>query len=237
MQRALRGFCAVLLAALFCCLMRTDTPPKARVSFSEVRLQEAPAIPNGYAHMETFSTAPAEWRTAGAAVGEIRNRWQCDPRWSFFNLGNDMKVGKPAVLWSKRLFPGDVSVEFYFGVQMDHLRGNPYTYARDVNVTIGSDGSDLRKGCTFSYGGRNNTCSFIQRDGVDLKRLPVRIPVVMDYHLHWYRFRAERYQGKLRFKVDKFFTTEGEKKRNGSWTMRGRWMAIVWRSGRMITRS
>src|SRR5262249_9120684 len=125
--------------------------------------------PRGARSDTRFSTAATEWRTAGAAVGTVMNRWQCDPRYSFFALGNDMREGNAAVLWSKRLYPGDVTVEFFFGIQMDHLRGNPFQYARDVNVTIGSDGSDLRKGCTFSFGGHGNTCSYIARDGVEIE--------------------------------------------------------------------
>jgi len=160
---------------------------------------------------DTFSGAPTNWRTAGHAIAEVTNRWQCDPRWTFFSLQNDLRAGKPAVLWSKYLYPGDVTVEFYFGNKMDHMRGNPYSYARDINVTIGSDGSDLRKGYTFSFGGNGNTCSYIMRDGVEVKRLPARIPTTMDYHRHWFAFKAERQGKMLKFRVDHFFQTAEQK--------------------------
>src|SRR5204862_5138898 len=90
---------------------------------------------------------------------------------------------------------------FYFGNKMDASRGNPYSYARDVNVTIGSDGTDLRKGYTFSFGGQDNTCSYIMRDGVIVKRLPVTIPRSMDYHRHWFQVKAERHGNSVPFRV------------------------------------
>jgi hypothetical protein len=173
---------------------------------------EAVRITSDHFHNDTFSGAPVSWRPAGAAVAEVTNRWQCDPRWSFFSLYNDRSRGKPAVLWSKHVYPGDVAVEFYFGNKMDASRGTPYSYARDVNVTIGSDGSDLRKGYTFSFGGNDNSCCYIMRDGVEVKRVPVRIPTTMDYHRHWFVFKAERQGNTIKFRVDQFF--QNSEKRN-----------------------
>jgi len=173
---------------------------------------ESARITSDHFHNDTFSGAPVNWRTAGYAIAEVTNRWQCDPRWTFFSLQNDIRSGgKPAVLWSKQIYPGDCTVEFYFGNKMDHMRGNPYSYARDVNVTIGSDGQDLRKGYTFSFGGYGNTCCYIMRDGVEVKRVSARIPTGMDYHRHWFAFKAER-QGKLvKFRVDHFFQDNDKK--------------------------
>ena len=172
---------------------------------------EAMRITSDHFRADTFSGAPVNWRTASHAIAEVTNRWQCDPRWTFFSLQNDMRLSKPAVLWSKQLYPGDVTVEFYFGNKMDHARGNPYSYARDVNVTIGSDGSDLTKGYTFSYGGNNNSESYIMRDGVIVKRFPARIPMTMDYHRHWFSFKAERQGNQMKFRVDHVFLSPERK--------------------------
>ena len=171
---------------------------------------EAMRIISDHFRNDTFSGAPVNWRLGGSAIAEVTNRWQCDPRWTFFSLQNERNVGKPAVLWSKQLYPGDVTVEFYFGNKMDHMRGNPYTYARDVNVTIGSDGSDLTKGYTFSFGGNGNTTSYISRNGVIVKQFPARIPTTMDYHRHWFAFKAERQGNIMKFRVDHFFQAPGK---------------------------
>ncbi|HLX62244.1 MAG TPA: hypothetical protein VKX17_13270 [Planctomycetota bacterium] len=209
--------CALPLAALLLLLDRAAPPERPAAPVESI--EELPPIPRGgatalncgYVLNETFSNAPTEWRPAGAAVIEITNRWQCDPRWTFFCLGNDPKIGKAAALWAKRCFPGDVAVEFYFGIKMDRMRGEPYRYARDVNVTIGSDGSDLRKGITFSFGANGNTCSCITRDGTELVRVPATIPASMEIHRRWFKFRAERHGGKLLFQVDDFFAASGKR--------------------------
>lgn len=160
---------------------------------------------HGFYFNERFSGAATEWRLAGDVNAGVTNRWQCDPRWSFYVLANDRKLGKPAAMWSKRSFPGDVSAEFFVGVAMNANYGNPYRYARDINVTIASDGTDLTKGYTFCFGGLNNSCSCIMRNGEIVKRIPVAIPVMMDYHLHWYHVTVERNGGSLAFHVDHFF--------------------------------
>jgi len=151
---------------------------------------------------EKFSRAPVEWRTAGFAIAEVTNRWQCDPRWSFFSLKNDRKAGNPAVLWSKRLYAGDVTVELFAGNKMEQERGRPYTYARDMNITIGSDGADLTKGYTFMFGGNGNTATYIYRNGVLVKEFPLAIPTEMQFHRAWFFLRVERKGGRLAFRVD-----------------------------------
>jgi hypothetical protein len=211
---ALKGVlfgCIALLAGLFYALNALSSPrPVVRAVAPVVAKTYLPPALT-FRLEDRFSTAPSEWRLAGAAVGEVTNRWQSDPRWTFMALENDARIGKPAILWSKRLFPGDVALDFFFGNKMDHLRGNPYSYARDVNVTIGSDGADLRKGYTFSFGGNGNTCSFVMRDGVEVKRVPVRIPTTMDYTRHWFHVHVERLSGTLHFRVDHFFATDSNR--------------------------
>ena len=169
-----------------------------------VRTESAKIISENFRN-DLFSSAPSNWRTAGNAIAEVTNRWQCDPRWSFFSLKNDRKAGKPAVLWSKKLYPGDVSVEFYVGNKMEGERGTPYTYARDINVTIGSDGSDLNKGYTFMFGGQGNTGSMILRNGVEVKRIARTIPTDMNFHRHWFAVKIEKTGGTLTFRVDRYF--------------------------------
>jgi hypothetical protein len=172
---------------------------------------EAIKIVSNHFKNDLFSSAPVNWRTAGAAVAEVANRWQCDPRWSFFSLKNDRKAGKAAVLWSKLLYPGDCTVEFYVGNKMEGERGPPYQYARDINVTIGSDGSNLNKGYTFMFGGQANSGSMILRDGVEVKRSGRAIPMDMNYHRHWFSIKIEKRGNTVSFRVDRFFVADNAK--------------------------
>jgi len=112
-----------------------------------------------------FTQAPADWRTCGG-IWEVSNRWQCDPRWSFFSgrVRNDV-----ASLWSKRTFNGDVTIEFYVGPKMDQERGRSYEYARDFNITIAADGKDLSSGYSFMLGAFDNTNTCIYRQNKLLK--------------------------------------------------------------------
>jgi hypothetical protein len=77
----------------------------------------------------------------------------------------------------------------------------PYHYARDINVTIGSDGNDLRKGYTFMFGGMGNTASMILRDGVEVQRANRSIPTDMTPHQAWFALRIERRGGHLTFRI------------------------------------
>jgi hypothetical protein len=190
-----------------------DEQPLAgnRVAFytlgMQVRMEAIKIISDRFKN-ELFSRACIGWRTAGNAIAEVTNRWQCDPRWSFFSLKNDRKAGKPAVLWSKYLYPGDVTIEFYAGNKMEGERGAPYTYARDFNVTICSDGSDLTKGYTFMWGGQGNQGTMILRDGVEVKRCNVTIPTDMNFHRHWFSIKVEKKGKIVTFRVDRMFVKD-----------------------------
>ena len=175
---------------------------------------EATKITSNNFRDELFSGAPSMWRTAGDAIAEVTNRWQCDPRWSFYSLKSELGKARPAVLWNKMNYPGDVTVEFFVGNKMEGERGPPYTYARDINVTICSDGSDLTKGYTFMFGGQGNTGSMITRNGVEVKRSAkvVTIPTDMNFHRHWFVIKVEKHGPHVSFRVDKYFADEKNEK-------------------------
>ncbi|MFH0939943.1 MAG: hypothetical protein V1899_11795, partial [Planctomycetota bacterium] len=173
---------------------------------------EAIKIVSDHFHNESFSLAPVAWRTAGAAIAEVTNRWQCDSRWSFFSLKNDRQAGNPAVLWSKNLYPGDVTIEFYVSNKMEPERGPPYTYARDINVTLCSDGADLTQGYTCMFGGDGNKGSMIMRDGVPVRRSSRAIPTDMNnMHRHWFAIKVEKRGNIVSFRVDRYFVDEAKK--------------------------
>jgi hypothetical protein len=166
-----------------------------------------------------FSRAPAEWRQ-GAGIWEVTNRWQCDPRWSFFSgkslshqekimsseetaLPESIKFG--SVLWNKHLFDDRVVVEFFAGIKMLRRRGGGYGYARDINCCIGGDGKDVSSGYNFMFGAMDNKKSLITRKGEIVAsskgKLEV-IPRTSRIHHRWFYIRAERDGGQLRFMVD-----------------------------------
>jgi hypothetical protein len=190
-------------------------PPRQTASFNHRAFVPAESPPRfrDSAIDESFSMAPTAWRTAGAAIAEVTNRWQCDPRWSFLSLENDLTAPRilanmPAVMWSKYEFPGDLFIEFFVGNKMESQRGQPYFYARDINVTICSDGADLNKGYTFMWGGFNNDSSMILRNGVKVASVPARIPRDMNYTRHWFHVTVEKRGARLSFRVDRFLADE-----------------------------
>ena len=106
-----------------------------------------------------------------------------------------------------------MTLDFYVAHKMEKERGAPYVYARDINVTICSDGSDLNKGYTFMWGGRGNTGSMILRNGEEVKKVPVRIPTehgssgtpLTDWHHHWFAVHIEKHGNTVSYRVDRFF--------------------------------
>jgi len=167
-----------------------------------------------------FSKAPADWRVA-TGIWTVTNRWQCDPRWSFFSgytlshqernlsveenaLPSDRKL--QAALWNKRIYGDNVVVEFFAGIKMNRRRGSRYEYARDINCTLSADGKDLSSGYSFLFGGFDNDHSAILRKGREVKRTASsdanRIPRRSNIHHRWFYIRAERKGPKLSFSVD-----------------------------------
>lgn len=165
-----------------------------KVNLDEVSLSS----PNVYQY--TFNQAPADWRTFGG-VWEVTNRWECDPRWSFFS--GSSRTNELAVLWNKRLFPGDTTVEFYVGPKMDQARGKAYEYVADFNCTLNADGRDLTSGYSFLVGGFNDSKSGIYRNNVPVgKPSSTVIPRSSDIHRKWFHIRAQNKGGKVSLWLD-----------------------------------
>ena len=149
-------------------------------------------------HVYTFARAGSDWRAAGGAW-QVASRWQCDPRWSFFS-----GVSKQdAVLWSKRVLRGDVTLEFAAGIKMDNTRGGRYEYASDINATICADGKDLTSGYSFMFGGWNNTCTRIMRGETSAAESKSSvIPNKQDIHRRWFYIKIRKRGSKLQYYVD-----------------------------------
>ncbi len=189
-----------------------DTPLEgAKIAYYakgvEVRAESSRIVSDHFLN-ELFSNAPVLWRTAGYSIAEVSNRWQCDPRWSFFSLKNDLQFknqGGTAALWSKNLYPGDVMLEFYVSNKMEAERGQPfYSSSRDINITLCGDGQDLTKGYTLMWGGHGNKATYLYRNGVEVKRVEGRIPNEQRLiHRAWMSVRVEKRRNRISFSADR----------------------------------
>ena len=148
----------------------------------------------------TFSRASSAWRPA-AGRWAISNRWQCDPRWSFFS-GVPRGGSRLAALWNKNIYDGDLSVEFAVGPKMERERGGSYQYARDFNVTIAADGNDLDTGYSFIYGGWDDSYTAITRRGKVVKRTSHRIRRSSSIHRRWFYIKVEKIGPTLTYTID-----------------------------------
>lgn len=144
-----------------------------------------------------FHKAPSDWRPAGGAW-DVQNRWQCDPRWSFFSGVN---FQGPAVLWNKRSFEGDQTVEFAAGIKMAREHGSYSDYGRDIDVTLCADGKNVDSGYSFVFAGWGNTKCAILRQGKVVAEAP---PPKLDDSIHhkWFLVRAEKRGSSLKYYVD-----------------------------------
>ena len=149
----------------------------------------------------TFSRAGTDWRP-GSGVWEPTNRWECDPRWSFFS-GVPPRESPMALIWNKLSFEGDVSVEFAVGPKMVSARGGgSYRYARDFNVSICADGQDPTSGYSFVFGGWDDTRTAIVRRKKVLATSSFLIPRSSSIHRKWYYIKAEKRGNTLNFWID-----------------------------------
>ena len=161
----------------------------------------AEAIDIRAAGVETyaFKRAPTDWLPA-AGTWEVTNRWQCDPRWSFFS---GAKRHGPACNWNKRLHGENVTVEFFAGPKMDQDRGRRYEYAADINAVICADGVDVNTGYSFMFGGWNDTGSFVVRqDQVLAKNTNCVIPRKSSIHRQWFHVKLRKQRDRLAFWID-----------------------------------
>lgn len=145
----------------------------------------------------TFRSAPTDWRV-GSGTWQVTNRWQCDPRWSFFSGRSD----GVAALWNKRGFNGDVTLDFYVGPMMQQRLGKRYTYVSNFNATLCADGRHLNSGYSFVFGGDENRVTRIYRKGKVLAETrSVRIQT-KGLHRRWYHVTARKRGKRLELRID-----------------------------------
>ena len=179
-----------------------------------------------------FNTAPTDWRV-GCGIWEVTNRWQCDPRWSFFS-GRSEKI---AALWNKRPLKGDFTIEYYVGPKMNRERGGAYEYAQDMNITVCADGQDLTSGYSILFGGFNNTVTAIYR--LDKKWVVPAVGREMfiersgSLHRKWYHIAVTRKGNAFEVKVNDNLVLSGT---DPNPLLGGRWGIWTHDFGMMIAR-
>ena len=180
--------------------------------------------------VHTFHTAPVDWvPTSGQWQGT--NRWQCDPRWSFFSgVSNEL-----ASLWNKKRYRGHVTVEFAAGIKMDNSRGggNYTNYASDINIALGGDGNDITSGYNLVFGGWGNSVTRILRNNTIVAETSSTVIPTGDLHRRWLYLKGERRGSLIRLSVDNKLVLEFDDPnplpgdRVGIWT---------WHNGVMVAR-
>jgi len=179
-----------------------------------------------------FNSAPTDWRV-GAGIWEVTNRWQCDPRWSFFS-GRSERI---AALWNKRALSGDFTIEYYVGPKMARERGGAYEYAQDMNITVCADGQDLTSGYSILFGGFNNTLTAIYRK--DKKWVVPAVGREMfiersgSLHRRWYHIAVSRKGNAFEVKVNDNLVLSGT---DLDPLPGGRWGIWTYNFGMMIAR-
>ncbi|MFA6931760.1 MAG: hypothetical protein WCT05_15660, partial [Lentisphaeria bacterium] len=147
----------------------------------------------------SFQEAPCDWIAAGG-TWEVTNRWQCDPRWSFFSGVN---LEGAACLWNKFQHGDKVSIDFFVGPKMDTERGKKYEYAGDFSLVLAADGKDISSGYSFLFGGWDNRGSQIIRENrIVHENTDVKVPRSGAIHRRWFHMKIRKNGNLFRFWVD-----------------------------------
>ncbi len=147
----------------------------------------------------SFKEAPVDWLPA-SGEWQVTNRWQCDPRWSFFS---GVQRGGAACLWNKYRHGDNVTIEFFVGPKMDRERGKWYEYAADFNAVICADGSDIASGYSFLFGGWDDRGSQIVRQHEILaENRRIVIPRQSSTHRRWFHVKLRKRGAQLTSWVD-----------------------------------
>ncbi len=136
--------------------------------------------------------APVEWRVSNGHF-TVTNRWKCDPRWSWFCVMSPAE----SIMWNKRSYAGDLSVDMWTGMKMELRRKPTYGDPGDMNLTICADGRSLGTGYSFIYGGYDNTASrLLRNDKVVAETTKVTVPSTRhnggNIHRRWFHLAMKK---------------------------------------------
>lgn len=148
---------------------------------------------------DSFREAPAQWLPV-AGTWEVTNRWECDPRWSFFS---GVQPDGVACNWHKVRHGESLTVEYFVGPKMDTSRGKKYEYAGDFNFVLGADGRDISSGYSFMFGGWDDRGSqILRKKKVLVENTSVIVPRTGAIHRRWFSLKVRKDGSRLSFWVD-----------------------------------
>ena len=158
----------------------------------------------------TFSDAPTDW-AAQNGMWQTTDRWPCYRGWAWFG-GVGHKV---PLIWSKRVFEGDMTLEFYAAIQMDLPEEPGYSHASDINCTICGDGRRTGSGYSFIFAGFGNKASAIVRKEkvvakTDKFKFDNPVSMNLKFQRHWFYIRVEKRGNRLRYYIDDKLALEYE---------------------------
>ncbi|MFH0910960.1 MAG: hypothetical protein V1918_05610 [Planctomycetota bacterium] len=141
---------------------------------------------------EFFEGPPVGWHEVSGAW-EIRNRWNCEKKWNFFQgYGRS-----PVVSFSKDRFEGDQVHEFHYSMKDVYQRKfeNQRNARHDVNFSFCTNGKDLDSGYTLLFGGYDNAATYLLKGGrVLAENREIRFEPfrgnINDLHVEWFKMRV-----------------------------------------------
>jgi hypothetical protein len=143
-----------------------------------------------------------------------------------------------AVIWNKREFRGDVTLEFCGATKMNRSKEKHawhYDYAADINAAICADGQDLTTGYNFLFGGWHNKFTRLTRGNDILAESAEDIIPSQKTNIHhlWFYLKIQKRGDRLRCWVDNKLLFD---KRDPK-PLTGRRIALwTWNNGVMVAR-
>jgi len=136
-----------------------------------------------------FDRAPVDWM-ADTGTWEVTPRWICLPLFTW--LGG--RSHEAAVLWNKRRFARDLTLDVHAAVMMNYGPMSGYDHYGDLNLTLCADGRDLSSGYSILFGADGNSATrILRRDKVVAETTEVLYPSRnQGAHQNWYHLRAEK---------------------------------------------
>lgn len=166
---------------------------------------EAVSVSASNITVDFFDQAPTAWLPV-AGTWAVTNRWQCDPRWSFFSGVADKGV---ACLWSKYIHGRNFTIEYFVGPKMNRSKGgNESKYSADFNLAICCDGRDITSGYSVMFGGWKNRGTQLVRGSDIINENTASIIKDGNLHHHWFQVKVRRFGQRYTVWVDGKIVTD-----------------------------
>jgi hypothetical protein len=221
-----------------------EIPPGRRMRIEGMKLTDLKhTLVNRDNVFDTLFTESLYNWTINGGRWEVVNRFFCEPTWSHMNGESPDSL---AALWSKFVFEGDFSIEFYAGMRMGW-----YTRPGDLNLTVMSRSNVTGDGYTAIATGWDPDHSQLYsrllrrgelmdittkylvprtREGLTRKGYQPLVAAGRDYHGAWYGMQLRRIGNNVQYIYDNeevFNVTDDQPLQNGSlgiWTYRNSMM-------------